>query len=178
VRTVDADEVPETEHVFRSLPLCAKMVLQSQVLHDALKDLCDMPGASTLLLRCANESPFFRLHTSGVTGGCTVDIPKHSEGYLSFEVARPVTFSYPLKLLGSSLRALHVADQVFLRVNDGGMLSISHKLPADNGTYCLVSFTFMCDEGAAQADGAAEGADGAEADAEEDGGDEAADGDE
>lgn len=46
---------------------------------------------------------------------------------------RPRSFRYHLQLFEASLRAMASAEQSFLRVNAGGMLSMAHKVVTDTG---------------------------------------------
>jgi hypothetical protein len=86
--------------------------MHSDVLHECLKELCDQPGANTLVLTCSPlvgldaisyhsrgghadgarvlQEPFFRMHTYGGTGSCTFDMSMNSDAFLTFEVAEPV----------------------------------------------------------------------------------------
>jgi hypothetical protein len=72
-------------------PLAAKAVITSEVLHDALREMAEQPGASSVSLTMSPAEPFFRLHTYGSLGACTVDIAANSDAFVSWDCAAETT---------------------------------------------------------------------------------------
>ena len=111
--------------------IAAKAVIQSEVLHDALREAAEQPGATSVALSLSPSEPYFRLHTFGNLGACTIDIAANSDAFVSWDCAAPVSHSYYLPLLEAALRSLAAADLSFLRVNTEGMLHIANKVSTD-----------------------------------------------
>ncbi len=176
IRTVDmsagaeggaaADNAAEYEGAFRRHDVLAKTVMNSDTLHDAIKEIAEQRTGRedmSVTLVMGNASPQFRLHANSDIGSLTIDVPSSSEVFLSFEVVSDVCHAYSAKLLEASLRALSEATQTYLRINARGMLSMSHKLRVSSDGVeeraAYITFTIMpsdVEESADRADAALE----------------------
>ena len=67
VMTVDAGEEADYEAAFRLHPVACKTVLLSEVLHDALRELCEQPGATSVVLTLSPQvsSSAARIYSRG-----------------------------------------------------------------------------------------------------------------
>ena len=61
------------------------------MLHDAIREATEQPGATSASLTMAPTEPFFRLHTYGNLGACTVDVAANSDAFTSWECGAAVT---------------------------------------------------------------------------------------
>jgi len=150
-------EIPyvDYESAFRSHPLIGKLVIQSNVLHDAFKELVDQPGAHTIYIILSTNLPHLRLHTISSFGTLTVDLDKRSDPFTVFEITgenETVSYKYHLALFIPSIRAMGAASETFLRVNSVGMLHMAHRfnllgIPGvSENKSAYVTFCFMPDE--------------------------------
>lgn len=63
---------PPTPQVFRA-------ILKSEVLREAISDLSDLPGASTVRVTVSNDEPHFHLSSGGNYGSLQLFLPRTSE---------------------------------------------------------------------------------------------------
>jgi len=114
VTTVDAGEEADYDAAFRLHPVACKTVMLSEVLHDAVRELCEQPGATSVVFTMSPEGklgkllargwhthciislafrqePHFRLHTYGSAGAVTIDIRSCSDAFLTFDALKEVT---------------------------------------------------------------------------------------
>ena len=90
--TADFSHGDDTDHdaAFKAFPVAAKAVIKSEVLHDALREVVEVPGSTSISLTMSPESPFFRLHAYGNLGASTVDIAANSDAFVSWECSTTV----------------------------------------------------------------------------------------
>jgi len=120
------------EAAFQAAERPVRVVLKSDALHDVIRDVCDAPGAASVVVTATPEGGgALSLHTSTPGGTLTIDIPATSAAVVSSNVGATLSFSYHVKLLESSLRALAGSFQTMVRLNTAGVLSITHRLDPD-----------------------------------------------
>ena len=64
--------LPHPTQVFRA-------ILKSEVLREAISDLSDLPGASTVRVTVSNDEPYFHLSSGGNYGSLELFLPRTSE---------------------------------------------------------------------------------------------------
>ena len=142
------------EAAFQAAERPVRVVLKSDALHDVIRDVCDAPGAASVAVTASPAGGgSLSLHTSTPGGTLTIEIPAGCSAVVSASVGAALTFSYHVKLLESSLRALSGSFQTMLRLNTAGVLSITHRLDPDReggagaaGAGALVTTLLMPEE--------------------------------
>jgi len=100
----------------------------------------DMTGRARRALRGHVLNP-------GNAGSCTVDFPKGSETFVTFDSTQEQLFHYHLSLLHFAVRGLAKAEETFIRINEVGMLNLNHKVVrALDGEESFISFVLLPDE--------------------------------
>jgi len=64
-----------THHAFKVF----RAILKSEILKEAIAELSELPGASTIRVRVSPASPYFHLSAAGHHGHLEIAFSKHSE---------------------------------------------------------------------------------------------------
>jgi cell cycle checkpoint protein len=133
IKTLEA-EAP-IDFNFRSSAIISRAVVKSQFLRDCFAEL-DVPGASKVTVHMSPEAPFLSMSVEGDSSSCKVDFPsdKEAEVFTEFEAKSATSNTYPLSLIRPCAKALAKSDHTNLRINEGGMWSMQHVIPANDGT--------------------------------------------
>lgn len=127
------DSHPPGDLDFRAHPVINRVALQANVFKEMLHDL-DLKGASTVDFLISPEKPNFSLIISG--DACTVEISYPyeigSDTFSVFESQKTQVCRYNLHMFRSTLRAVNRADQVNIRMNENGMLSMQFVIRPHN----------------------------------------------
>jgi cell cycle checkpoint protein len=149
LRTIAAEELLNFN--FRSSPVLNKVIVQpASCLKEAFNELDWSSQNVTVLL--SPDPPYFRLSTQGTAGSCQVDYPKDSEAFEAFECQELQMFTYKLKSLQPSVKALNQAVKTQMRLNARGLLSLQHMIKSDNHTSFVDFFIVPNEPGADDAD--------------------------
>ena len=124
----------------------ARAIMLSETLSDALCEIYNLPGATILGLVMSPEYPYFQLTATGNTASCTIEFPKGSESFKSFQCETEVEFQYQLSLVQHALRVLPTASQTQIRVSDDGLLCFQHRLQHKGGEMSYVEFVILPEE--------------------------------
>lgn len=126
------------ELAFELAPVTAKVLIKSQVLRDAFMELAELPSAASVRLvmfpredsNLDRESPSvgFRMSAAGETTLCEIDFLCSSGALVEFSCERESSATYHLGVIQSALKAVHVASESFIRMNEDGILSIQHMI--------------------------------------------------
>ncbi|KAL6068595.1 ssDNA endodeoxyribonuclease [Balamuthia mandrillaris] len=152
LRTLETDEVADFN--FQSSPVLNKVIMKSESLREALNELDWSGDLLTLLL--SPDPPYFRLATSSPSGSCQVDYPKDSEVFEGFNCTQTQVFSYKLKLLQPTVKALALAAKTQVRMNERGVLNLQHLFHSEEQT-SFVNFYFVAQEDLEDSEEAEEG---------------------
>jgi len=134
-----------TDFTFRAFKLIGRAVLKSQYLRDCFAEL-EAPGATEFSIHMLPRAPFLSIQLQGDSTSCKVDFPTEMsvDVFSEFECTQEARFSYPISHLTLSQKALDKAQQTALRLNEEGMLSMQHVIPAgEEGVSNWVEFLFL-----------------------------------
>jgi hypothetical protein len=121
-------------------------VIFSDALSDAFCEIYSLPGAATVSLLMSPVAPFFQLSAKGTTGECTIDFPKGSESFKTFQCQRTIRHQYQLLLIQDALKVLPTAHQTNIQMSDNGLLCFQHRLQHKGGEVSYVEFVILPDE--------------------------------
>lgn len=155
LRTVDAHDELDFPEAFRRSNVEAKLLLRAEAMRDAFTTLFDTPGAMSVSFMVADDDsvavgsssspPRLKLSTDGTAGHCSVAFDASSEAFLTSEVSTGQVWSYSISSLLNAVKALAHATECYIRINESGMLSMSHKLVGDDGQVSFVSLIVLAD---------------------------------
>ncbi|EGD73030.1 hypothetical protein PTSG_04741 [Salpingoeca rosetta] len=127
IRTQEADEFASID--MRTAAIPTNVIMKSDWLAEVFSEL---DTTSTVIeFYVAPTAPHFRLSTFGTAGTSQIDCPKTSDKVESFQCDKPLKFNYKLKLLKPSEKALALASQVSVRINEEGILSMQFLVETD-----------------------------------------------
>eukprot|EP00180_Rhodochaete_pulchella_P001081 Plantae.Rhodophyta-Rhodochaete_pulchella.ctg18951.p1 GENE.Plantae.Rhodophyta-Rhodochaete_pulchella.ctg18951~~Plantae.Rhodophyta-Rhodochaete_pulchella.ctg18951.p1 ORF type:complete len:334 (+),score=41.93 Plantae.Rhodophyta-Rhodochaete_pulchella.ctg18951:35-1003(+) len=140
------------DFAFASVPVVNSVIVQSDVLREALGDL-DYAGAAVCELRLGPQPPRFRLESGDPNTGSSlaVELPDPDDPgtqvYREFSSKKLQVCCYRLSLLQRCLKALASSDTTKVRMNADGMLSLAIKMKsfAASGSG-FVEFTIVAEE--------------------------------
>jgi len=160
--TVDTDEyISESwlkmTSAFRTSNQVCKAIMKSEHLKDALYELQDLQGSNLVRVIMSPRAPYFQLSASGNLGTLEIEFNKTSDLFVFFECLdqsseqsnvgqgtnRSNQWEYPLHSLLQGMRALVVASETFVRINDEGIMCIQHQIVAASGKKCFVDFLMV-----------------------------------
>ncbi len=95
-----------------------RAVIRSLHLREAFIELAELPGAASVEITFAPTEPYLQFEAAGSGGSCVVDFPQGSESFISFNSTAPQAFRFHLSLLQQAVKALSVAEETFIRLND------------------------------------------------------------
>ena len=99
-------------------PIVNRALIRSLHLKDAFAELSDLPGAANINITFSPTEPYLRIGASGSGGSCYIDFPQASESFVSFAATATMHQKFHLSLLQLAVKALSVADETFVRLND------------------------------------------------------------
>jgi hypothetical protein len=120
---------------FRSSETAARAHINSTYLLACLQEL-DVPGGTIISITFDINEPHLSMSVKGDVSDIKVDFPpsKDTDVFLDFECKHTVTFQYPLSWIKASAKALTKASQSNVRVNEEGMLNMTHVLQSKENT--------------------------------------------
>ena len=74
------------------------------------------------------SAPYFQLSSSGNLGSLEIEFAKTSELFVFFDCESSCEWEYPLLSLLHGMRALAVAAETYVRINDKGIMCIQHQV--------------------------------------------------
>mmetsp|Transcript_25154 Transcript_25154/g.65628 ORF Transcript_25154/g.65628 Transcript_25154/m.65628 type:complete len:292 (-) Transcript_25154:278-1153(-) len=101
------------------------------------------PTSESVEIVISPDKPFFRLSTRGSGGSTHVDCPKDSDLIESFTCGQTMVYSYSLKLLKPTEKALAISSRISIRMNAFGTMSIQFLVEADNGHVTFIEFLLL-----------------------------------
>jgi len=132
---------------FRAAPITSRAVIKSQFLKNSFAEL-DVPGATEVLVGMYPRAPFLQMSTKGNSSSCQIDFPmeKDADVFTEFDCKEESVHRYPLSLIRPCVKALAKSDHTNLRMNQEGMLSMQHVIPASDGHTNWVEFLICAQE--------------------------------
>ena len=121
-------------------------IIFSDALSDAFCEIYSLPGAATVSLMMSPAAPFFQLSAEGTTGKCTIEFPKGSESFKTFQCVRTIRHQYQLSLIQDALKVLPSAHQTNIQISDNGLLCFQHRLQHKGGEVSYVEFVILPDD--------------------------------
>jgi len=146
--TIDSDEYTSESWdmmttAFKTSNQVCKTVLKSELLKEALYELQDLQGASTVKVVMSPLAPYFQLASGGNLGSLEIEFNKSSDLFVYFDCEATSEWEYPLQSLLQGMRALLVAAETYVRINDEGIMCIQHQIVASSGKKCFVDFLMV-----------------------------------
>jgi len=124
---------------FQDYPCDHYAILKAEDLKDALQEL-EWLGGSALELIMSDKDPFFALTCHGDCGQAQVEFPSESEVFFRFECGSEQTASYSMSMAQKMKAALSLSDQVQVRMNEQGLLSLQCSTKSYDGHSAFVDF--------------------------------------
>ena len=98
----------------------------------------------------SDKDPYFAIISCGECGSAQVEFPAESEVFFRFDCAQEQSAAYSMNMILKIKFALQISDQVQIRMNHQGLLSLQCSTKANDGQSCFVDFiispTFIDDE--------------------------------
>lgn len=143
----DALDLAALASAFRSSPEVLRAILKSEVLKEAISDLSDLPGAGSVRVAVAPQEPHFHLTAGGVYGALEIFLPRSSEAFVHFDCSEARAWSYGLGALNQGMRALTVAKETYMRINEEGILCVQHQVEnTASGHSTFIDFLCLAEE--------------------------------
>jgi len=138
-----------------------KLLLKSEILREAVQEISDIHGAVSVTFSVQQDAGFGKLTLSarGTLGICEIDLPRESDAFVSFQAnPRPegTSWSYPLTSLQLGMKALGLASETFIRINENGIACIQHQIETSRGQEIFIDFYMLADQSADEGDDNAE----------------------
>ena len=129
---------------FRNSAVVARAILSSSYLRPAIQELMDIPGASCCTIYLSPDG--IEMGCIGFNDECGVSLPYRANNnaangnfeandcetpaFISIECnpPQPCTNSYPLHSFIQGMRALEIANETCISVNEIGMIAIQHQV--------------------------------------------------
>lgn len=124
-----------------------RCTVASDLLRDALTELLDLPGASTVGIALMPQAPFLRLSTLGQAGCCDIDFSNPEEAFTDFVCPHNFRFDYRLGLLVQAVKPLSEAEKTRIRINADGMLALQHLIRLPDKDKIFVECMLVADVG-------------------------------
>ncbi len=134
------------ETSFELSRVVAKVILHSEPLKNAFSELADLPSAASVQFQFNPLSPSLSMIASGETTTCSIDFANSSDALIEFDCLNQIEAKYHLDLLKQSFRALSIASESYLRINESSCLSIQHMIQVPEGQQCFVDALVNADE--------------------------------
>ena len=130
------------------------ILVQSVPLKDAVAELMEVPGASTVRFSVTAKNGM-RLSTFGSGDNiCEISFPKDSNVFIMYRCDKTVEWTFPLASLQLGMKALGVAKETYLRINEEGIMSIQHQIESNAGQQeIFVNFLMVAEETLMEGDG-------------------------
>ena len=106
------------------------MQCRSKALRDAISDVIDTPGASTLSISVFPDRRILRISADGDDGTCRVDLSTtDSSLFLGSGLdSEPTACSYRLRLMAEAFKGTSFAHVTTIRQSNEGMAAILHRM--------------------------------------------------
>ncbi|KAI9892121.1 MAG: ssDNA endodeoxyribonuclease [Vezdaea aestivalis] len=147
LHTYEAEEFDEIP--FSKTELAYKVILQSDLLHDALQELSST-SPSRLTMVVSRDAPFFALSASGPLGSATVEFAKDTTLLQTFQVAQRTVNSYKFSMVNAAARAMALANKVSIRGDEQGVMNfqflVEDEGSRDDSTFVNFFFVPFLDE--------------------------------
>ena len=159
--TVAADETEENNFfdVFRKRNVLNRAIIKSDRLRDAFMELADLPGASAVCLTMSPREPRFRMEARGSLFTLTIDLTPaaiasadkeskttqagHDGTFIDFISEATQMYRYRVSSLRHVFRALGVARETLVQINEDGMLMVDHMLREEGQSASKVFVHFV-----------------------------------
>ena len=127
---------------FRTKRVINQTIIRSERLREAFSELSDCPGASAICLTMSPREPQFRMEARGSLFSLTIDLAssmmqtarssstnsKSDDTFIDFKSLESQICKYRVKYLKHAFRALGVARETMIQINEVGMLLVDHML--------------------------------------------------
>ena len=121
------------------------MVIQSDPLKDAMQELMEVSGAGSV--RLETNAAGLRISTMGSgENTCEIEFPKDSNVFVSFASSANVVWTYPLPSIQLGMKALGVAKETFIRINQDGIMCVQHQVENRSGRETFVDFLMVAED--------------------------------
>ena len=143
----NSDPLLSLAQAFRRTPLASRMLLKSEILREAMRELELVYGATSGTFSLGKES--IEITVVGHVGESTVTIPTMGPHMISLNVpdGPPTARSYPLHSLIGSMYGLEIANETCITINEGGMLAMQHQIldeEVGSGKPSYVDYIMCC----------------------------------
>ena len=131
---------------FRTKRVVNQTIIRSERLREAFSELSDCPGASAICLTMSPKEPQFRMEARGSLFSLTIDLAssmmqsnaaklsksqassRSDDTFIDFKSVEHQMCKYRVKYLKHVFRALGVAKETMIQINEAGMLLVDHML--------------------------------------------------
>eukprot|EP00050_Salpingoeca_kvevrii_P000907 m.158236 g.158236 ORF g.158236 m.158236 type:complete len:295 (-) comp10244_c0_seq4:4898-5782(-) len=137
IRTLEPGRSPDID--IRATAIPCNIIMRSSWLSIVFSELDQT--SSLLELHISPDRPWFRISTSGSAGTSQIDCPNDSDMVESFTCTQTLVFSYLLKTLKCSEKALSISNKISIRVNAWGFLSMQYLVLVEDQA---VFIEFLC----------------------------------
>ena len=131
---------------FSQSPIASRVLLKSEWLRYAWSELEYVPGSTTCTVAVSAQS--LQLATVGHVGECVVSLAatpsNQNTCLLSLEVGKSIPRTYPFSSFRLGMRALDIAEETCLTINEMGMMAIQHQVLDQEGQANFVDFIMTC----------------------------------
>ena len=122
--------VSSLAEAFRSNSIVARAILKSDYLRDAIIEIADVPGATSVTVAASPDGLAFA--ALGDSSECNVSLPHagNSDVFVSLECnpREPHARNYPLHSVLSAMRGLEIGCETCISINARGMIAIQHQV--------------------------------------------------
>jgi cell cycle checkpoint protein len=142
---------------FRSHPLAARAVIKASYLRQVMNEM-DVPGVNNVIICFTNQSPQLTMSAQGLLSEIYIEFPDCENnnfpqkmiGEFDCKIETGAQY-YNWQLLKPAVKALSKADYTNMRLNDIGVLSLQHVIPAEDKQFTnWVEFLILPQENESQ----------------------------
>lgn len=84
-----------------------------------------------------------KLHYTCI-GGCEIDFSRHTtDVFISFRCESTCCWCYPIDAIQSGLKALHIANETYLRINEVGIMCVQHQIKTAKNQDTFIDFFIL-----------------------------------
>lgn len=128
---------------FLSSPTINKIIIHSYLLKDILSEIGDL-GGTVIEIDITDDKIIFS--TDGILGRCEIELPTNNENIVNFETHGDQKHKYRIPTLLHCMKAVDVAKESYLRINQAGLLCVQHMVDITKGKKAYIDFFVCCED--------------------------------